>query len=389
MLLLLLAADSQEAHALLQQGLVALQHGQLAEARNDLQQASKLDAKNPYVWSSLAEVYLRLKEPEKALAAAKSAEAGAAGNPVISHALAMFYSEAGDLERAGQFEEKYAESPKADANALARAAELYISAGDGAKALPLARRAIAKEDTPATEDLLGRALVATGDPAQAAKHLQAAWEGAKTDPQIAFDYADALLKGQEFSQAAEVVNAALEAHPQDAQLTLALGVSRYGQRRFDEAITLFLRVITIEPRVEQPYEFLGRMLDQAGEHMPEILKDYEAWAAKNPQNAKAQMLLAKVLIAEDPKSKRAEELLRRSIVLDANDWESHYELGVLLANEHQYAAAAEQLSRSIQLDAKQPMPHYHLARVYDRLGEPEKAKAERDIHRRLTGQSGE
>ena len=44
----------------------------------------------------------------------------------------------------------------------------------------------------------------------------------------------------------------------------------------------------------------------------------------------------------------------------------------------------QELTRSIELDRKQSMPHYHLARVYDRLGQPERAKAEREAHERLT-----
>lgn len=349
--MLLFASDPNAARVLLKQGLLALQHGQLAEAQNNLEQASKLDTNNAYVWSSLAEVYLRVKQPEKALDAAKTAESAGAGNPVISHALAMFYSEAGDPARAAELEEKYAESGKGDANALARAADLYAAAGDQKRALPL---------------------------------LQTAWERAQTDPQIAFAYAEALLRSQQFSEAAAVADTTLRANPKNAQLTLTLGVARYGQRRFDEAITLFLQTIAIDPAIQQPYEFVGRVLDQAGAHMPEILKDYETWAAKNPQNATAQMLLAKAVLAEDPKSKRAEDLLHRSIALDDRDWEAHYELGVLLANEHDYAEAAKELSRATELNEKQPMPHYHLARVYDRLGEPEKAKAEREIHKTLT-----
>ncbi len=284
--------------ALLKQGLVALQQGNLPEAQKDLEQASHIDPKNPFVRSSLAEVYLRLEEPQKALDAAKAAEEDGAGNQVIVRALGMFYTNV-------------------------------------------------------------------------------------------FEYSERLLRAQRFSEAAVVIEAALKAKPGDAQLTLALGVARYGQRRFDEAITLFLQTIALDPAIEQPYEFLGRVLDQAGSHMPEILKDYESWATKNPQNAKAQMLLAKALLAGDPKSKLAEELLRRSIALDGQDWQSHYELGVLLENEHDYAAAAQELSRATELNPKEPMPHYHLSRVYDRLGQPEKAKAERDIHKALTAAAGQ
>ncbi len=288
--LLFLAVDANQAKNQLQKGLIALQHGQLSEARADLEDASRADPGNPYVWTSLAETYLRLDEPEKAESAASKAERLGATNPVVVHALAMF----------------------------------------------------------------------------------------------SFEYAQVLLRREDFVKAADILSAALQVNPRDAQLTLALGVARYGQRRFDDAIAEFLKVIQIDPSIEQPYAFLGRMLDQAGSHLLEITADYEAWLKANPENPKANRLLAEALLAADPRDRRVEDLLRRAIVLNANDWETHYDLGTLLESKHDYQNAAAELRRSIELDPKQAMAHYHLARVYDRLGQPDRAKAEREIHQRLT-----
>jgi predicted Zn-dependent protease len=131
------------------------------------------------------------------------------------------------------------------------------------------------------------------------------------------------------------------------------------------------------------------LLDQAGPHLTQIAKDFEGLATREPQNAKAQLLLAKALLANDSRDPNADAILRRSIALDPNDWESHYELGILFSNRHAYREAATELERSIELDPKQPSPHYHLARVYDRLGQPDRAKAEREIHQRLTAPAGQ
>jgi Flp pilus assembly protein TadD len=310
LLLLWLAADPSQATDLLKQGLIALQQGKVAEARADLEQASRIEPKNPYVWSSLAQAYLKSNEPKLAAAAAETAEEIGGRNPVVSHALAIYYSEVGQLSRA-----------------------------------------------------------------------------AKLDAQIAFGCTKQLLERGDFTQAADIARAGLDGHPQDAQLILALGVARYGQRRFDDAVEQFLQVIRIDPRIEQPYVFLGNMLDQAGRHLGEITKAYEAWAARDPRSAKAQLLLAKALLAADSHDMHAEALLRKSIALDQSGWEAHYELGALLEGKHDYQSAAKELEHSIELDPKQPMAHYHLARVYDRLGEPEKAQAERDAHDRLTAGS--
>jgi Flp pilus assembly protein TadD len=310
LLLAWLALDSKPAGDLLKQGLVALEQGRLAEARADLERASKIEPRNPYVWSSLAQTYLRSKEPTLAAAAAEKAEKLGGHDAVVRHALAMYYSETGQFVRA-----------------------------------------------------------------------------AKLDPEIAFGWTKGFLERGDFTQAADVAEAGLAGRPNDAQLLLALGVARYGQRRFEDAVAAFLRVIQIDPQAEQPYVFLGKMLDQAGPHLGEITRAYETWAAREPRSAKAQLLWAKALLAVDSKDGRAEGLLRKSVALDGGDWEAHYELGVMLEARRNYAEAAKELERAIELDAKQAMPHYHLARVYDRLGESEKAQAEREAHERLAAGS--
>jgi len=370
--------------SLLERGLVALQHGQLTDARKDFELASQVEPRNPYVWSSLAETYWRLKLPAQASAAAKTAEKTGAENPIVCHALAMFYSESGQPGTAAEWEQRFAESPRADRDALTRTASLYLDAGDAKRAVTFAQEAISQRSSPESEDLLGRALFADGQSAEAEKHLASAWLQSKTDPHISFDFAQALLRRQDFTQAADVIGAALTAHPENAQLVLGLGVARYGQRRFDEALTAFLKVIKLDPAVAQPYIFIGRMLEQAGPHLAEITNAYENWAARNPEDAKAQLLLAKVLLVQDHSSRRAESLLRHSLTLNDKDWEAHYELGALLENLHQYQEASAELMHSLELNPNEPMPHYHLARVYDRLGQPDRATAERELHRRLT-----
>ena len=191
---------------LLERGLVALQKGQLVEARTALEECSRLDPKNAFAWSSLAETYRRLNAPAKAASAAKTAEAMGAGNPVVSHALAMFYTQTGEFTHAAQLEQQFAESSKADPGAMERAAALYLDGGDAADALNLAQRANQTHPSPSAEDLLGRALLLSGRVAEGEAQLKSAWTSAQTDPHIAFDYAELLLHKEDFTPAAEVID---------------------------------------------------------------------------------------------------------------------------------------------------------------------------------------
>ncbi len=383
LLLLFLAGDSST--QLLQRGLLALQHGDLAQARSAFEEVSKEEPQNAYAWVSLAETYTRLKQPAAAAAAAAKAEKFGGDNPAINHGLAMYFAKAGQFAYAAELEQKFADSGRADPAAEERTAGLFLDAGKTAEAVAAAEKAVEQHPSPGAENVLGRALRAAGKTDEGEKHLELAWSGAQSDARFAFDYCQALLRKQNFTKAADVLTTALQSHPDDAQLVLALGVARYGQRRFDDAIAAFLKVIRIDPQVEQPYVFLGKMLDQAGERLGEITAAVEKWSARNPNNALAPLLLAKARLAGDSKDPTADELLRKSIHLDEGNWEAHYELGVLFEGKRNWSDAAAELRRAAELDEKQAMPHYHLARVYDRLGDEHKAKTERALHERLTG----
>ena len=349
-------------------------------------QAAKLDDKNAYVWSSLAETHRRLGEEKEALTAAGKAEQTGGSDPLVAHALAVFYAQMDRPEKAAPLERRFAESAKADPDALNRAAELYLNAQDFPAAVEIGRKAVAQQPSPAAEDTLARALAGSGQNAEALPHFEKAWTSSdKRDAQIAFDYSQALLQKQLFTEAAAVAEQALAVQKGNAQLQLVLGVARYGQRRFEEAVAAFLETIEIDPSIPQPYLFLSNLLEQSGPYLDRVIAADEAWAKREPENEKAQVTLAKALLRKDRKSERAKSLLTEAIRLNAGDWEAHYQLGVMLENAHDYPAAAAELKRSTELNEKQPLPHYHLARVYARMGEPEKAKAEREIHAQLSG----
>jgi Flp pilus assembly protein TadD len=364
--------------------LAELQHHRLTTARHDFEAASRIDPDNPYVWASLAQTYWRLGYKPGALRAAQSAEKIGMGNATVAHMLTIFYTEIGDLKQAASFERAYALSNAADPDALSQAASLSLAAGDIPEALLFAQQAVDRNGMPANRDLLGRVQIASGQPDAGIANLSAAWTADRQNEQFCFEYAQALLHRGDFAASADALSEGLRAHPKSSQLQLAMGVARYGQRRFDDAIDSFLKTIQLDPSVEQPYVFLGRMLDQAGPRMAQITKDYQAWNRKQPSNYQSSFLLAKALAAGGGEAATVGDLLRRSIRLKADFWESHLELGLLLSKQRKFQEAAAELIRSASLNPKEALPHYHLARVYDRLGEPDKARAERALHEQLS-----
>lgn len=199
-----------------------------------------------------------------------------------------------------------------------------------------------------------------------------------------FDLASALLRAAKFDEAVQSLEAGRKIFARSPQLDLALGVALYGQRRFDDSIGMFLRIVQTAPDVEQPYVFLSKMIDQAGARTPEIAAACAAFAKSNPASYLAQYVHAKALAAQGID---AEKALRASIALKDDYADSHFELGAELDRKRQWTEAAREFERAAALDPKDPASQYRLARVYDRLKKPSQAAQARALHERLTGGS--
>jgi tetratricopeptide (TPR) repeat protein len=199
------------------------------------------------------------------------------------------------------------------------------------------------------------------------------------------EIAQLCFKQQNFNSALEALRAGRKIFPESVQLELATGVAYYGLRRFPEAIDAFLRTIDLDPSPEQPYVFLGRMFDQAEAKLPKIRDVFAAFAKKAPENYLSSFLYAKTFAIDNPA--QAETLLRRSISLNPTFPDSHFDLGVLLEGSggpQRLEEAIREMRRSIELNPNDPVAHYHLARLYDQAGKPAEARAERELHRKLS-----
>jgi protein O-GlcNAc transferase len=366
-------------------GLVALGDNNLVVARQKLEASSRMQPRNPEVWVALAQTYRRMKSNQLADAAASKSEQFLAGNPAAMHALAIYYSQSDKFEKAATFESRYAAKNE---SAFADAAVLWFKAGKPKAAIEYAKRAVAREDRGDLHALLAESYEADGQFENGEAEYQRAIAMSPYEETYYFELAQDYLRHQQFAATVELLERSVKIFDKSAQLELALGVGYYGERRFADATNAFLRTIEIDPKIEQPYVFLGRMLDQAGDRMSDVVLRIGNWAVANPGNAQAEFTYGKALIVSGGDEGTAEKLLRNSILINNNQWESHYELGVLLEKQRKFPEAAAELERSIAIDAKQADAHYHLARVYDRLGAADKAAEQRNIHQQLTASSG-
>jgi len=304
-------------------GLLALQRGDLASARTNLEAAGKLAPRDGRVWVALSQTYWRLHKDADAEDAAGKAVAFAPEDPVVLQSLSIYYSETNQTLKAAQAEAKYSAKVPENGDARERASELY------------------------------------------------------------FEAARPLLDQQKFVEAVVILKEGVLRLPKSAQLELALGVADYGLRRFDDAADAFLRTIEITPETEQPYTFLGRILDQIPSRLPQVTERFAEYEAAHPASAAGYLLHAKALDAQSIEPEAALHLLEKSITMNPGDASAHFEMGTVLDRLQRFADAAEQFQRAAELAPSDAAAHYRLARDYDRIGKHEAAQAEREKHAQL------
>jgi tetratricopeptide (TPR) repeat protein len=198
-----------------------------------------------------------------------------------------------------------------------------------------------------------------------------------------FELGRALLAHNNAAEAIHVLEGAKKIFARSAQIELTLGVAYYSMRRFAGAVDAFLRTIQMDAAVEQPYVFLGRMLDQTGGKLSEVTAAFAALAKANPENYMANFLYGKALALGGQRDE-AEAWMRKSIGENEKFWESHFELGAVVEARRDLPGAAKEFERAAELNPKNASVHYRLARVYDRLGKTDAAKAEHALHERLS-----
>jgi len=320
--LVLLAASLTFADSF-RDGLMALDRGDLAAARENLEAASKLAPRDGRVWVALSQTYWRLHKNAEAEDAVAKAAALAPEDAVVLQSLAIYYSETGQTLKAAQAAAGFSAKAPENAGARDHAIDLYFAA------------------------------------------------------------AHPLLDQQKFADAAAILQEAVARFPQSAQLQLALGVSDYGLRRFEAAADAFLRTIEIAPETEQPYVCLGKILDQIPTRLPQVTASFAQYEAAHPENASAYLLHAKALDAQSLSPDLALRLLQKSIAMSGGDASAHFELGTVLDRLQRFPEAADEFARAVELAPSDAAAHYRLARDYDRIGKHEAARAEREKHAEL------
>ena len=377
--------------ALVRQGLISLQSRDIPKAQEYLERAIEQTPDEARAWIGLAQVHRMLNLHARASRHAAEAARLGADDPLIQHALSMFYADQGDPAEAARWEEKFAQGERGSHDAYLRAVTLYLQADMPLRAAEVAEAALESESGKSAQmhNVLGKAYTTAGRTADGLRHLQAAVELQPYEEFLHYDLGYFHLLQRDFDAAQDAFLAGRKYFDKSPAIEFGLGIVAYQGRSFDDAVDHFLRAAELAPGMEQPHAFLGRLLQHATERMDDVEERMRIFHERHSKNhfgpfLYGQVLLAKLGTKRDPESLSGiEGLLRESIELKGDFWESHYELGVLLERKREFRLAEEHFEKAAELNPNASRPRYRLARIYQRLGKTREAKRQRELHKRI------
>ena len=261
----------------------------------------------------------------------------------------------------------------------------FKGAGDLAQARQHVRHLLARAQTADVEKLAGELDEALGDPLAAVHEYELA---VRIDPseQNYFEWGSELLVHRAVWQAQEVFQQGAKAYPKSARMLSALGVALFAGARYDEAAQRFCDASDLNPADPEPYIFMGKIVTAAPNPLTCVEQRLARFVDQQPGSALANYFYAIALwkgqeqLADERVVQHVESLLSKAIAIDAKCGDAYLQLGVLYASQSNYRKAIGFYEKAIEVSPQLADAHYRLGVAYDRLGEPDKARKEFQVH---------
>jgi len=324
-----------------QQGMAALQKGDMAAAGTNFQESLRLDPKQPAPRIALAEIALHLGKPQQAQRFLEQALAIAPGDAQVQAAWGLY---------------------------LFHVAKQYTKAAQAfAAASKLDPRSV-----PYQVELGDVYMLGLHQPKLAIEHYQAAIRIEPQDAPVHFVLANALAAGGDLKAAVSQYREAGRLAPRSALPHMALGDALAAQGDHAGALKEFETALQLSPKLAAAYLKIG-MVHQLDHRVQEAMRAYQTAVSLDPKLAIAYNNLA--FLAIDSKvntnqalgwaQKAAQLAPKNSQVLDTLGWAYH------ARGENTQALAA--LRQASALAPRDPQILYHLGVVYTGDKQPQQA----------------
>jgi tetratricopeptide (TPR) repeat protein len=201
-----------------------------------------------------------------------------------------------------------------------------------------------------------------------------------------FEWGSELLVHRAVWQAQEVFQRGAKAYPESARMLSALGAALFAGARYDEAAQRFCDASDLNPADPEPYIFMGKIEMAAPNPLTCVEQKLKQFVDHQPGNALANYFYAIALwkgkkqSADERIVQRVESLLSKAVAIDAKCGDAYLQLGILHASQSNYQKAIGFYEKAIEVSPQLADAHYRLGVAYDRIGEPDKARKEFEVH---------
>jgi tetratricopeptide (TPR) repeat protein len=185
--------------------------------------------------------------------------------------------------------------------------------------------------------------------------------------------ADQLFNTGRFAEAEVQYRRLLEQIPGESALLLRLGACEYQLGQFDAAERNFRKAVDAQPNLPPALLGLGTSLVALG-RATQAVPFLEKAANLAPANPMARRALGHAYV-ECEEFLKGDELLRRLVEEDPQDWESWFYLGTLLFNRHYDLPALQALDESLKIHPNNPQAQIYRAGAFSQLGRTPEAEA--------------
>ena len=271
-----------------------------------------------------------------------AAQADLPASAISHYIMAVLYEQDGDIDRAIEEYQKVLRSDQKSLLIHLRLAASYIKAGNSTKAVLELKRA-AKFEPEAVEPHVILALLYTSE----------------NKPELAGSEYELALKN------------AVKLEPRNIDIYKSLGMVYLRQKRFQDAKGVYSLIIEIAPEDAGAHFYLGGVYGILNSHAleeQEIKRSLEL----QPEYPEALNYLAFLYADQNKNLDQAEAMIKKALEFDPENGAYLDTLGWVYFRKSRFIQARDILEKAAQL-LEDPVIFDHLAQVYLKLGQSEKA----------------
>lgn len=347
-------------------GVALLAQGNLQQAAQELNQVVTQVPENLEARQLLAQVRMRLDDPDGALRVLVPALQVTTDTTQLSALADTVRTQAGPPETIKLLEEALQETPDNEALQV-QLAGAYLQAGSADKVIALLRKGAATGKDPRRGAMLLQAIEQAQGSQAARAEAEALVAANPSDARIIGMVAAFYTRGGDPAAGRQLLNKALAAKPDQPPLLFTLAQIEWSARQIEPAANALQKALKIDPQYSVARLALAELelsrnnVAAATEHLESLRKD-------TAQAGQARLMLARLALAQKD-AKRADMLIDEMIKAEPHRSELRNLAGTLYLNSGRFDQAMAQFRDGTTIDPGNPMLWLNLGRAQLVLGQ--------------------